>query len=527
MQIIPALTAHARVPHMFETPDDMIINGQIYDKATMKPKPYHFANITDFLPECNIFDECINRIGDKNCIPDKGIDYKNIIQDTEDSSIFYVLYFVPGDTVTLRLSKIKKHDNTYTIWNTTTYGSPHGNYNRANMYKFLGQTKDYILLSEAHWAHDSWSDLRNIIVRRVSKKDLSSTYVIDYANNADPYSNWNSESACFACSHYLIKNDDSYAYFYIQYGAAAFIRKYNILNNTWANLYTFPAEYLQNYNIGVSNIIEFNNKYYIITGNAAHTSYELQEISIGATDGVSIKHYNISHAGFPYNARGYRTYEGTSHALTPYLVYTLKNIDNKYIGLTVHHNEGFGIGSNNKHILIKKTSSGFSITHARSIPSCYGVLYYNPYIAVVLTTEGYTFYKVNTSTDTWDEIRRETGTFNYIAFDSYKRFYTVDTSNRVKMYSNVSTYEIDVHFENNSYSYQGTNIQTRCIITAQNFLDEYISTTLKVTLTGPVRFADGSIEKEVDTKYGTVYEDVYIHDSGQIGVHAIEVEGWS
>lgn len=525
MQIIPALTAYANVPHMFETPDDMIINGQIYDKATMKPKPYHFANITDFLPGCNIFDECINRIGDKNCIPDKGIDYKNIMQDTEDSSIFYALYFTSGDSMTLTLAKIQKQENCYRVIKTGAYGSPLGSYNRANMYKFLGQTKDYILLSEAHWASYSWSDLRNIIVRRVSKKDLSSTYVIDYANNSPWYDP--ADSACFACSHYLIKNDDSYAYFYIQYGETAFIRKYNILNNTWVNLYTFPAEYI-NYNcIGVSNIIEFNNKYYIVTGNSAYTSYELQEITIGATDGVSIKHYPISHGDFPYDQRGYRTIEGASNALTPYLVYTLKNIDNKYIGLTVHHNEGFGIGTNNKHILIKKTTSGFTITHVRSIPSCYGVLYYNPYIAVVLTTEGYTFYKVNTNTNTWDEIRRETGTFNYIAFDSYKRFYTVDTSNIVKMYSNVSTYEIDVHFEKNSYSYQGTNIQTRCIITTQNFLDEYISTTLKVTLTGPVRFADGSIEKEVDTKYGTAYEDVYIHDSGQIGVHAIEVEGWS
>ena len=527
MQIIPPLAAHANVPHMFETPYDMIVNGQVYDKATMKPKPYHFANIADFLPECSVFDECINRIGEKICLPDKGIDYKNIVQDSEDSSIFYVLYFAAGNTASVYLAKIQKTDNTYVMLGTTYYNSPNPTTNVANAYKFLGQTKDYILLSEAHRAASSGrEDLRNIVVRRVSKQDLSSVYVIDYANDNHMVHS-NVGSRCFGCSHYLIKNDDSYAYIYVYCGENAYIRKYNVLNNTWATLYTFNSMYVNGYSIGTSNLIEMNGKYYILTGNTTTTAYELQEITVDEQDVVSVVHYTISHVGFPYSHNGYRPSYDELNQLGPYLIYTLKNIDNQYIGLTVHYNEGWGVSANHKHVLIKKTASGFQITDAFSIPTCFGVLYYNPYISVVLTTEGYTFYRVNQERDSWEEIRRETGTFNYIAFDSYKRFYTVDTANKVTMHSNVSTYEIDVRFQNSGYQYQGQPIETVCIMYAKNFLGDYIDTVLKVTLTGPVRFADGSMEKEVSTQGGIVGEPVYICDSGQIGVHAVEAEGWS
>jgi hypothetical protein len=289
----------------------------------------------------------------------------------------------------------------------------------------------------------------------------------------------------------------------------------------------FPAEYTNTYCIGVSNIVEFQGKHYIITGDATHTSYVLQEIYINANDTVTVAYHPIAHTNFPYDFRGFRTVDGASQQIAPYLVYTLKNIDDKYIGLTVHSNEGFGIATNHKHILIKKNSAAFVITSVISLPNCLGVLYYDAHNAVVLTTEGFTFYRLDTKSDQWTQIRHESGTFDYIAFDSYKRFYTVNTANKVSMYSNVSTYEIDVHFQHTGYQYQGQPIYTHCVVSAKNFLSDYIDTTLKVTLTGPVRFADGSTEKIIATQGDIVGEEVYICGSGQIGVHAIEVEGWS
>lgn len=519
MKVMDALPNITSVPHIFETPDDIIINSQIYDKHTMKPREYCFFNFTNVLTNFNLLDENINRIGDKNCIPDKGVDYKHIMQDTEDRSIFYVLYFIAGDSVTLRLSKIKKQESTYTILSTALYQSPNTHDNRANMYKFLGQTKDYILLSEAHWASHQYSDLRNIIVRRVSKQDLSSVYLIDYASNEDMY--YQRGTSCFACSHFLIKNNDSYAYLYIQYGANAFIRKYNILNNTWANLYVFPSEYINGYCIGVSNIIEFNEKYYIITGNVEHTDYELQEITIEATDNVLVKHYVISHENFPYSYNGYRPSYSEANALGPYLVYTLKNINNEYIGLTVHHNEGFGIGTNNKHILIKKEDSGFRIVDVKPIPSCFGVLYYNPTTSVILTTEGFAFYSLKN--DAWIEVYKETGTFNYIGFDSYKRFYSINSLNEVNIQSNITTVQLECRFIGDEYTYTGANLYTQCYVYAKNFLDEIIPATIKVTLSGPATFADNTKEKIVNTKKGeATYLDVYVKGSGKIEVNAVE-----
>ena len=44
MQVIPENLNITTGYHVFETPDDIIINSQIYDKITMEPKPYNFFN---------------------------------------------------------------------------------------------------------------------------------------------------------------------------------------------------------------------------------------------------------------------------------------------------------------------------------------------------------------------------------------------------------------------------------------------------------------------------------------------------
>ena len=44
MQVIPENLNITTGYHVFETPDNIIINSQIYDKITMKQKTYNFFN---------------------------------------------------------------------------------------------------------------------------------------------------------------------------------------------------------------------------------------------------------------------------------------------------------------------------------------------------------------------------------------------------------------------------------------------------------------------------------------------------
>ena len=518
MKIIDALPNITSVPHVFETPDDIIINSQIYDKHTLKPKEFCFFNFNNVLINFNLLNESISRVGDKTCLPDKGVDYSHIIQDNQDNNIFYILWQALNSPSSMLCSKIQKTESSYKILNTVEFGglSP---YNNRNSYKFLCQTKEFIFLCEEHTKSiNNYNDLNCVRIRRVNKDNFTSVF-IGYYESSNVYNSF----PCFATSFYLIKQDNAYLYLYMQFGETSGIHKYNINNNTIQTLYTFNANYNSIYCIGVSNIISFNNKYYIISTSIGHAYYALIEINISNTDAVSIKEYIISHSNFAYSSRGFREYENVSYAITPYLVYTLKNINNEYIGLTVHSNEGFGITTNQKHMVIKynNNNNAFEITDCKTLPICYGVLYYNNTTSVVLTQQGFTFYVLQN--DKWVSVYTETGTFYYIGFDEYKRFYTIDSSNNVKIHSNISTVKIDCNFIDNNYEYIGSDINTQCYVYAKNFLNEYISTTIKVTLSGPVTFSNGLKEKYVTTnKLSPSYEDIVIKGSGKIEINAIE-----
>ena len=91
MQVIPENLNITTGYHVFETPDDIIINSQIYDKITMEPKPYNFFNTNYCLNNKNLLLHEVNILEYPWAMIAKEPDYKYYIQDNQDSSIFYCL----------------------------------------------------------------------------------------------------------------------------------------------------------------------------------------------------------------------------------------------------------------------------------------------------------------------------------------------------------------------------------------------------------------------------------------------------
>ena len=105
MQVIPENLNITTGYHVFETPDDIIINSQVYDKITMEPKPFNFFN-TNYKYQTyeNMLLHFYTKLNHYTMLP-KEVNYKRYIQDTKDPSIFYFCNLYAN------FVKVKKENN--------------------------------------------------------------------------------------------------------------------------------------------------------------------------------------------------------------------------------------------------------------------------------------------------------------------------------------------------------------------------------------------------------------------------------
>ena len=154
MQVIPENLNITTGYHVFETPDDIIINSQIYDKITMEPKPYNFFNTNYCLNNKNLLLHEVNILEYPWAMIAKEPDYRYYIQDTQNSDIFYCLTEQTYDNQNQYFLKIQKTNTGFKILNTIAPDSGYrygfsGSYGDSKSsvchYKMLGQTDKYII----------------------------------------------------------------------------------------------------------------------------------------------------------------------------------------------------------------------------------------------------------------------------------------------------------------------------------------------------------------------------------------------
>ena len=111
MQILKDSSAITQtIPRIVETPDYLIINGQVYDKVTFKPIPLEF-NIVNTPLLYSSFNQCIWTHDNASFVPILFLHYGNnknqkMYQDSEDPNIFYILFKYPDYGI--KLIKFKK-----------------------------------------------------------------------------------------------------------------------------------------------------------------------------------------------------------------------------------------------------------------------------------------------------------------------------------------------------------------------------------------------------------------------------------
>ena len=524
MQVIPENLNITTGYHVFETPDDIIINSQIYDKITMEPKPYNFFNTNYCLNNKNLLLHEINILEYTWAMIAKEPDYKYYIQDNQDSSIFYCLTEQAYNNQDQYLLKIQKTDTGWITLNTLAPDSGYRYgmnvlYGRSQStiyhYKIIGQTERFIILCQinsggTHVWYSNQPRLQTLSYVVINKSEMSSKYL-----NIGVYYDY---------SIYNIKENNDSIYIYENLAGIINIVRFDPYTNTRTILFTKDS-YKNEKCIGISNIIKFKNNYYTLTANKEDTYYALQKITI------NFEYNQVTCSEIPLgenNSFAYHHATNRSDFLDcGWLQIDLKNIDNTYIAITIHDLQnkahgycycgssdwGYGEGSLpwstynqntlsqsgfHRHILYKYDevndqwiSKGI-ITPDEATQHIYGVLYYDEYTPIFFLDTRIMAYKLNLKTEKYEKVFEKPGTFYTIGFDENNKFYMFDSNNNCYIYNDISSYELFATFEQDSYQYDNKPIQTYVTISSKNFVSQYIATKVELTLEGNCKFTENN-----------------------------------
>ena len=569
MQILDAdVNITTTVPKIIETPDTFIINAHVYDKPSLKPIPLEFHNTGNMTPlNYMVLNNCIWTMdnywgnteghgGYNNFFLHYGNKNQKIFQDTTDSNIYYFMTRNSKDRYgRILFYKYEKKDSNIVRKHYIDYGGDyHDGWQLGNDINILCQTDLYIIyvwkyINGTYYA-SSKSCAYQII--KYNKQAQTATSIITYT---DYFHN-------IQFLEYDEKNDNIYLYDNLHnYNSARqeYISNayncYKILKiNLSSNLLTEIFNYKDHYNVYVmDNPVKINDYYYIMKdyyGETARTVndkhiYCFHKLKLNTTnDTVEQEIINIDFNEYEWTLNGIGPVGGNSvyHELKTifinnknYIVCTLHSIANAKYFPNEHKNVVFEIvetteerekievnEETGEEIITKEEITIEKIVVTDLIPfknGCKGVLeYIDSSNLVILFYDGSGFYKFNNTQGKYIECYRKSGTFNTIGFDTLNRLFIQYSNGDIEIMTSLNACTLKADFTEEYY--REINADTEIHYFAKNFLDEYLSTDVVISLIGPIQFKDdGSKEKLIKTSGDGVDSlPITITGSGRIEV---------
>jgi hypothetical protein len=508
------------VPRVVETPEHLIINTQVYDKASLKPVPLEF-NVISVPIIYSSLNRCIwtynnNTIARTLFLHTGNNKNQKMYQDQTDVNIFYNLFKYPDYGT--KIIKFKKGENNISEqWNGTwnyNYAPSCGTTSYGNDVQIIYQSDLYILFVLKYtYSLGAWTGGGDkYFLRKYNKKTNQETDIQDFGTGANQAAIHN---------YQFMEYDNDNVYFYKQNGNAYTIYKLNLSTNVLTTLFTFTNT---NGLTVIDNPVKIGDYYYIIKDNYLQSGiheYCFYKIKLDITnDTVTQDVVNINLNNFILDTASGEVLsgigEGVYHTLN-----TLEVNNKKYILCTVHSvpNQNY-YPNQHKHVVFEVTDSEIIVKDVITFPSgCKGVLeYINSNTLVFLYTDSIAFYKFDNTKEKYVLAYRKAGVFNTIGFDTLNRFYMQHTTAAIDVVTSMNACTLKADFTDEYYT--SINTDTEISFYAKNFLNEYLSTDVKITLLGPVQFKDDKskikIVKTSDAGIKTL--PVTITGSGKIEV---------
>lgn len=568
-------------PKIFETPDTLIINAHIYDKASLKPIPFEFYNTQTAYTYSNLA-YCIHTLDNADYSYTTGVanpkfmstyflhdgnNHQKLFQDITHSDIFYQIVRINTNPGTIRFLKYQKNGNNIKLITTTEYNS--GNrwydgssssdcyYQSGHDIYVLYQNETYIVFVHKYpYAGSNSTMTTNLYTQnRGSRFDL-----IKYNKDTGGV------AAIISHNDYLYnyqfleaKDDDIYILRHVRHfnsGSAYnkyvkptsntstvnnwYIVKINIISGTETVLFTKSDT---GDTFMVDNIIKVNDFYYTFKANGK--KYEFSKLKLDTVnDTVTEEVININYNSFEefnssaYNFEGdliYHTLKSISVNNKDFIICTIHCIPNHKFYPECHKNIVFEIVKTTKivetietneetgeEVIVKQEITEEEAVVTDVIPflnGCKGVLeYIDPNVLIFLFFDGIEFCKFDSTQGKYIECYKKGGIFNVIGLDTLNRFYAQYSNGDVEVMTALNACTLKADFAEEYY--QSINIDTEIYYYAKNFIDEYLSTDVVISLIGPVQFKDDSSKEKIIRTSGEGIDTlpVTITGSGRIEV---------
>lgn len=498
------ITIGSNTPKIIETPEHFIINTQLYDKQTLKPIPMKFnTNIANLSNVPNI--TLKNSIETtlylysspfyfQNNLINNEFNSEKLIQDKKDYNIFYLLkkYNEDDDTMFYRIqydTNIKK----YSITNYIHIGNITISYPQKGDMTIIYETDEYFVLKAINQHRYSVNlDYLYSSVIKVRKKDFAITTLIrSDSGSSIPYN----------YIHFLTaKNDIVYVYTINSGNDNRNIIKINLSSNIATTIWNYTSN---NGNCINCNLIEINNYYYSLCSykdTSNNNLYKLMKLSLDTdNDTVNYELLDINLNNFILDSS---SNNNLSHNW--YMQYTLRKIitsNNIYLSCLIHQTSNMEISQGKAQSYQCKLSvlslDGNTINVLSSIPltdGCRGSLIYNDSKHLILYMSNcILFYAFDETKTKYVLTYKKAGIFKVIGIDSLNRVITQTTNDTIDMLTDTNACVLQADFAEELYDKNDSSkIDTTVSFYAKNFLDEYLETNVKLTLTGPVVFKENN-----------------------------------
>lgn len=511
------------VPRIVETPEYLVINTQVYDKASLKPVPLEF-NVVSVPITYSSLSRCIwtynNDTAGRTIFMHTG-NSKNqkMYQDSSDVNIFYNLFKYPSYGI--KFIKFKKEENNISEqWSSMNdiYGTGGlcGSTGYGSEYCIIYQDDLYIILvlKDIQKVGSAWQGRGDdrYILKKYNKKTNAITDITTISTGAVNAAVHN---------YQFMEYHNNNVYFYKQNGNVHTIYKINLSTNVLTTLFTFT-------NTGGLNVIDnpvkIGDYYYIIKDNYLQSSiheYCFYKIKLDViNDTVTQDVLNINLNGFTLDTAPGEVLSGIGEGIY-HTLNTLESNNKKYILCTVHSvpNQNY-YPNQHKHIVFEVTDTEIIVKDVNTFPNgCKGVLeYINSNTLVFLYTDSIAFYKFDSTKEKYVLTYRKAGVFNTIGFDTLNRFYMQHNTSAIDVMTSMNACILKADFTNEYYT--SINTDTEISFYAKNFLDEYLNTDVKITLLGPVQFKDDKSKTKIvkTSDAGIKTLPVTITGSGRIEV---------
>ena len=492
MELMNELTIKSTVPKIIETPNHFIMNTQVYDKQTLKPIPMKFSmpvlnNYSSMILDTSVHDvtkeqttllarDC-QRIGN----------YKNIIKDKFDPNVFYLIakWNSYDSQVILRI----REDNKEYIIEKQLVSNQFGNTEWTNKgdFKILYETDtDFIFEYKGdYYGHTEGHSHTCYTLGKLNKKTFTPTY---YLTNNRNYIN----------QTYLLEQSNDIGYI-LRYSYNTFlVYKVNTSSNILSqigNTITTGGK-----NLG-SNPVKIGDYYYFLTDindtekgrryafnklklNTIDDTIAYETIEISNYDNYKMDSLDTATA-MNFDYRTYHQLQTFEKNGVTYISCTIYGYPNSFVSLGQH-----------KHVLFKVTGNTIEIIHIVPLTDgCKGVLYLNEDYSkpIFVMSNSCLFYSFDATNQKLVNTFKIGGVFIVVGFDSLGRFIVQHTNGTIEILTDTNACILQADFAEELYDKDNASkIDTTVSFYAKNFLDEYLETNVKLTLTGPVVFKENN-----------------------------------